>query len=56
MRVLHCRDAGFDCDAVVRGNSDDEVLGQATEHAKDVHGVEASPQMANQLKGLIRNE
>lgn len=56
MKTLHCRDAGFDCEAVVRANSEDEVLEQAAQHAKEVHGVEATPEMAGQLKGLIRDE
>ncbi|WP_084625613.1 DUF1059 domain-containing protein [Salinimicrobium xinjiangense] len=56
MRTLHCRDAGFDCDGIIRAGSDEEVLGQATQHARDVHGLDADPQMTEQLKRLIREE
>lgn len=56
MRTIHCRDAGFDCDGVIKAGSDEEVLGQAAQHARDVHGVNATPEMAEQLKRLIRNE
>lgn len=56
MRTIHCRDAGFDCDGVIRAGSDEEVLGQAAQHARDVHGVNAGPEMAEQLKRLIRDE
>lgn len=56
MRTLHCRDAGFDCDGVIRAGSDEEVMGQAAQHAREVHGVEATPEMAAQLRGLIREE
>jgi predicted small metal-binding protein len=56
MRTLHCRDAGFDCDGVIKGSSDEEVLGQAEQHTHDVHGMEATPQMTEQLKRLIREE
>ena len=38
-KELHCRDVGFDCDAVVTGESDDEILVQVVEHAKSVHGL-----------------
>lgn len=38
-RELRCRDVGFDCDAVVTAESDDEILRQAAEHAKDVHAM-----------------
>lgn len=36
---VHCRDIGFDCDAVVTGESEDEILVQVVEHAKDVHNL-----------------
>jgi predicted small metal-binding protein len=39
-RELNCRDVGFDCDAVVRADSDEEVLAQVATHARDVHGLE----------------
>ena len=55
MRTLMCRDAGFDCDAVVEGQTDDEVMAQAGPHAKEAHGVDVSPAMAEQIKGLIRS-
>jgi predicted small metal-binding protein len=35
-----CRDIGFDCDAVVRADSDEEVLAQVATHARDVHGLQ----------------
>ena len=56
MKTLHCRDAGFDCEGVIRGNSEKEVLDQAAKHAQDVHGVSVTPEMAEQLKTLIRDE
>lgn len=56
MRTLHCRDAGYDCDGVIRGNSDEEVMGQAAQHARDVHGVEATPEVSEQMRNLIREE
>ncbi|AKD04019.1 DUF1059 domain-containing protein [Pontibacter korlensis] len=56
MKTLKCRDAGFDCDGVVRGNSDQEVLEQAGKHAKEVHGVTVTPELAAQLKPLIKED
>jgi predicted small metal-binding protein len=38
-RELHCRDVGFDCDAVVTAEDDDEILRQAADHAKKVHAM-----------------
>jgi predicted small metal-binding protein len=56
MKTLHCRDAGFDCEGVIRADSDEEVLNQAAKHALEVHGVEATPELAQQLKTLIKEE
>jgi len=56
MKTLYCRDAGFDCDAVVRAESEQEVLNMATEHARDVHGVDPSPELAENLSLLITEE
>lgn len=56
MKTLHCRDAGFDCNAVVRANTEEEVMAQAATHAQDVHGVTVTPELATGLKSLIRDE
>ncbi|UOY03083.1 DUF1059 domain-containing protein [Blastococcus sp. PRF04-17] len=55
MKELKCRDAGFDCDAVVRGDTVDEVMAQAGPHAKEVHGVDVTPEMHRQLATLVRD-
>ena len=57
MKTLKCRDVGFDCDAVVRAQTDEEVLRQAAEHAKAQHGInEITPEMGARVKSLIRSE
>ena len=56
MRTLHCKDAGFDCEGVIRAETDNQVLQGAAQHAREAHGVEATPEMASRLKGLIREE
>jgi predicted small metal-binding protein len=56
MKTLHCRDAGFDCEGVIKGNTQEEVLQQAAQHAQEVHGVSVTPQLADQLKTLIKDE
>ncbi|MGQ9584369.1 MAG: DUF1059 domain-containing protein [Anaerolineae bacterium] len=56
MKVLHCRDVGFDCDQVVRAQTVEEVLRQAAEHAQKEHGVQVTPELAEQVKHLIRDE
>lgn len=56
MKVLACRDAGFDCNAVVKGATDEDVLTVAAQHAADVHGVAVTPEMAGQIRSLIKEE
>ena len=48
MKTLHCSSAGFDCNAVINAATDEEVLQQAAEHAKKVHGVTVTPELAQQ--------
>ena len=56
MKTLECSDAGFDCKAVIRGNTNEEILEQAAIHAKEVHGINVTPDLAGQMQALIKNE
>jgi len=56
MKTLHCSDLGFDCKAVVNANTEEEVLKIAAEHAQSVHNVTVTPEMAQQVKALIKDE
>lgn len=38
-KLLRCRDVGFDCEAVVRAETDAEILEQVAVHAREVHGL-----------------
>lgn len=56
-KVIHCKDVGFDCEGVVRANSDQEVMQLAAEHAKSAHGVkELTREMIEKVKSVIRDE
>jgi predicted small metal-binding protein len=55
MKELACRDAGFDCDAVVRGDSVEEVMAQAGPHTRRAHGVEVTPEMAARIRTLVHD-
>lgn len=56
MKTLRCREAGFDCDKEIRAASEEEVLEQAAAHAAADHNVEVTPELAEQVKGLIRDD
>ena len=40
VKELRCREVGFECDAVVRADSEEEVMRQAADHARKAHGME----------------
>ena len=56
MKILRCRDAGFDCDHEIRAQSEEEVLREAAEHVQQVHRVEVTPELAAQVQSLIRDQ
>ena len=56
MKTFRCQDAGFDCNAVIKAESEDEILKQAAQHAATVHQVEVSPAMAAQIRSLIKDD
>ena len=56
-KVIHCKDVGFDCEGVVRADSEEQVLQLAAEHASAEHGVtELTEEMVAKVKAVIRDE
>jgi predicted small metal-binding protein len=57
-KSFQCSHAGVPCKAKVTGDTDDEVLAKAVEHAKKVHGVDLSQSktLAGYARSLIRDE
>ena len=56
-KVLNCKDVGFDCEGVVRAETEEEALQIAAAHAKDVHGIqEITPDIAEKVKAAMRDE
>ena len=56
MKILRCREVGFDCDQVIRAQSEEEVLREAAEHAQQIHRVEVTPALAAQVQSYIHDE
>jgi predicted small metal-binding protein len=57
-KVIECAkvDPSSGCTHVVRGNTEEEVLKNATEHAKQ-HGIrEVTPELMVKVKAAIRDE
>ena len=56
-KVVRCRDVGFDCDGVVRAETEQEVLQQVTAHAKVIHNIETvPPEVIEKVRQVMREE
>ena len=56
-KVLRCSDVGFECDGVIRAETEEEVLKQAAEHAKSVHNLEEiSDEVVEKVRAAIQDE
>ena len=56
-KVIHCRDVGFDCDGVIRAETEKEALEMAAAHAEEVHGLqEVSPEVVAKVQSVMREE
>lgn len=58
MKRFACADAGVVCNAEVTGETEEEVLSKAVEHARSAHGVDLaqSTTLANYAKSLVRDD
>jgi predicted small metal-binding protein len=54
-KELRCRDIGMNCDFAARGNTEEEVLQQASAHARSAHQItEMPPELAAKARTAIR--
>ena len=57
-KSFRCADAGVVCRAKITGETEDEVLEKAVEHAREKHGIDltVSTTLANFARSAIRDE
>lgn len=56
-KVVNCRDVGFECDGVIRAETEQEALKLVAEHAKQVHGMqEVTPEIVEKVRAVMRDE
>jgi len=54
IKVVRCRDVGFDCNGVVKAENETELLSKVAAHAKEVHNVqEITEEMVKKIKSVI---
>jgi predicted small metal-binding protein len=56
-KELRCADIGFDCQATIRADNEEEVMAQAAEHGKSAHGMSDSDlqEKESAIRGAIRD-
>jgi len=55
MKLVRCRDHGFDCEFEAHAHSQDEVLQAAGKHAHEVHKLEITPELVQAVIGSIHD-
>jgi predicted small metal-binding protein len=58
MKTISCREAGFECDYIVKGQTEEEVIKNGAEHAIKEHGVKSediTPETKEKIRALIRD-
>ncbi|MEX2543338.1 MAG: DUF1059 domain-containing protein [Trueperaceae bacterium] len=56
MKVLYCKDVGFDCGYVAQASSEEELLQKVAEHAEQVHEVGDLPEeVVTKVRAAIRD-
>ncbi len=56
-KIIRCRDAGVDCDFVVRGETEEELFRKALEHGREFHGMTEIPEdLKQKMRALVREE
>lgn len=55
-KYIDCRDypSEFGCTVAISADSADEVVQAATEHAVKVHGHQDTPELREQLRGMVK--
>ncbi len=55
--VVRCREIGFDCDGVIKAESEEELMKQVAAHADEVHNVtEVTPELVEKVRSVVYEE
>jgi len=56
-KVLRCKDVGMDCKFEVHGETEEELLKKAVEHAQTVHNMKEIPkEVVEKVRAAIHDE
>jgi predicted small metal-binding protein len=54
-KLLRCRDVGADCNFEVRGETEEEILQKAGQHAQSVHKMQVTNELVAAVRRAIKN-
>jgi len=55
-KVMKCGDLMPGCDFEARGDTEEDIMNAAATHAKEVHGLNVTPELADKVKSEIKDE
>ncbi len=56
-KELRCRDVGVDCGWVATGETEEEIMKKAADHAKKEHGMnEIPPELVKKVRASIHDK
>jgi predicted small metal-binding protein len=56
-KVVRCRDVGFECEGVIRAETEEEALKLVAEHARAVHDMqEVTPDVVEKVRAVMQEE
>lgn len=55
MKTVACNDIMPGCPATFSGETEDEILQQAGQHAVEAHGLTVTPEIVETVRSLIRD-
>jgi predicted small metal-binding protein len=53
---MKCGDLMPGCDFEARGDTEEDIMNAAATHAKEVHGLNVTPELADKVKSEIKDE
>jgi predicted small metal-binding protein len=54
MKRLACRDIGLDCDYTIKGETEEEIMRNAVQHAWEIHAIRPE-EMTSEIKAKIKD-
>ena len=54
MKTLACRSVGLDCDYIIKGMTEEEVLKHAQQHYSEIHAIEPE-EISSEMKVKIKD-